>query len=490
MAIHFSKEKVINRIKFENPWWENGKIDTYYGQMKRRAYFKLFFPLLKERSIKRALVMMGPRRVGKTVLLHHAINELLKEEVKAKNICYFSIETPLYNGIGLEELLHLYFEINNKSSSIAIEEEIYIFFDEIQYLKDWEVHLKSLVDSYHHIKFIVSGSAAAALKLKSRESGAGRFTEFVLPPLTFHEYLLLTENEPSIVIEPQADRAVHVEYKKEDIEQLNQYFLDYINFGGYPEVSLSTSIQSDPGRYIRSDIIDKVLMRDLPVLYGISDIQELNSLFTYIAYNSGSEMSLEEISQNAGVAKNTIRKYINYLEAAFLIRIIHRIDQNGKKFKRANFFKVYLTNPSLRSALFTPIEKSDQYMGNMVETAIFSQWQQMNTPNLYYARWKAGEVDVVGLNNKQKPDWCIEVKYSNRFVSQITELKNLRSFCKKHGLNSVLVTTIDIYKKVVANDLIHYFVPASLYCYFIGKNAIEERKRYIEAYVAFSNFID
>ena len=89
--------------------------------------------------------------------------------------------------MALEELIKLFFEItNDKKKSI-----FYIFFDEIQYLKNWEVHLKSLVDSYHNIKFIVSGSAAAALKLKSQESGAGRFTEFALPPLTFHEYLAL-----------------------------------------------------------------------------------------------------------------------------------------------------------------------------------------------------------------------------------------------------------------------------------------------------------
>lgn len=60
-----------------------------------------------------------------------------------------------------------------------------VFFDEIQYLKNWELHLKTMVDTYRDSKFIVSGSAAAALKFKSNESGAGRFTHFLLPPLTF-----------------------------------------------------------------------------------------------------------------------------------------------------------------------------------------------------------------------------------------------------------------------------------------------------------------
>lgn len=272
-------------------------------------------------------------------------------------------------------MVKLFLEITGNSP----KSKCFVFFDEIQYLKNWELHLKSLVDSYHNIKFIVSGSAAAALKLKSNESGAGRFTEFSLPPLTFHEYLSLKNIDSLVQEKVPKNHTGDISYISDDfattdIDKLNEHFIDYINFGGYPEVSLSKSIREDPGRYIRNDIIDKVLLRDLPILYGIEDIQELNSLFTYIAYNSGNEMSLDTISKSSGVAKNTIKKYISYLEAAFLIKIVHRIDNNAKAFQRANFFKIYLTNPSLRCALFSPIKETDAFAGNLVETAIFSQW--------------------------------------------------------------------------------------------------------------------
>ena len=66
-----------------------------------------------------------------------------------------------------------------------------VFYDEIQYLKEWKVSLKSLVDTYLNVKFIASGSAAAELKKRSDESGAGRFSDFNLPPLTFYEYIHL-----------------------------------------------------------------------------------------------------------------------------------------------------------------------------------------------------------------------------------------------------------------------------------------------------------
>lgn len=108
-------------------------------------------------------------------------------------------------------------------------------FDEIQYLKNWEVHLKDLVDSYPLVKFIATGSAAAALKLKIQESGAGRFSDFMLPPLTFCEFLLFTNDDESLidVVESSNNRKA---YTPKDIAALNLRFIDYLNFGGYPEV--------------------------------------------------------------------------------------------------------------------------------------------------------------------------------------------------------------------------------------------------------------
>lgn len=478
MRIQFSKDQIIERIKFENTWWQSMAIDPNFLAMKKREYFYIFSPLVFEKNVKRAVVLMGPRRVGKTVLLFHTIQELINSGIAPTNICYFSVDTPIYNGIGLEELMKFYFEALDIKSAT----ELYIFFDEIQYLKNWETHLKSLVDFYHNIKFIVSGSAAAALKLKSNESGAGRFTEFILPPLTFHEYLSL-KNINNLIIETPAVVKIgklelqRLDYSTSDISTLNKYFVDYINFGGYPEVSLSETIQSDPGRHIKNDIVEKVLLRDLPSLYGIEDIQELNSLFTYIAYNSGNEMSLDNISKSSGVAKNTIKKYITYLEAAFLIKVVNRIDHSGKQFKRANFFKIYLTNPSLRCALFSPLKEDDPFMGNLVETAIFSQWQHADNI-LYYARWEGGEIDIVSLDKaSQKPNWLIEIKWSNRMVDDERELKNIKSFCLLHKIKEPFITTYDINKLFKTEGLDYKFIPASLYCYMVGRNLVQFRKQ-------------
>jgi len=171
-------------------------------------------------------------------------------------------------------------------------------------------------------------------------------------------------------------------------------------------------------------------------------------------------------------------KYLTYLEAAFLIKIIHRIDQNGKRFMRANFFKVYLTNPSLRTALFSPVLKNDVFMGNMVETAFISQYIHTETlsGNLYYAKWKTGEIDIVLLDNKQKPASVLEIKWSNRFAEDPKQLKNLKSFCEKHKIYAPVVSTIDIERVDSSDKTIIQFMPASELCLIIGRNIIKGKK--------------
>jgi hypothetical protein len=459
-------ELIASKMTYENPWWESNKIEPEYDGFKRRLYFDLFFKLVEDLEIKRAVVLMGPRRVGKTVLMHHAIAKLLvTNKVRSNRICFINIENPLYLSMALEELFLLAIKTVGGDPK-----EAYVFFDEIQYLKNWEIHLKVLVDSYPHTKFIVSGSAAAALKLKSSESGAGRFTEFMLPPLTFHEYINL-KNYDNLITETNWhwNKKKSTLFSTNNIAAFNRHFVDYINFGGYPEVIFSEKIKLNLSRYIKNDIIDKVLLRDLPSLYGIQNVQELNSFFTMLVYYTGNELSYESLAQSSGVNKPTIMKYIEYLEAAFLIKVIHRIDDCAKRFQRQNFFKVYLTNPSLRSALFSPLEATDSAIGHMVETAIFSQWLHRESSIPYYARWKDGEVDMVYLGEKDlKPTWAGEIKWSNAPHEYTSEIKNLIGFCQRTKVENAVVTTLDIAAQKGIGGVTVNFLPASVYAYNAG----------------------
>ena len=444
-----------------------------------RLYLDIFYPLVKDLSIQRALILMGPRRVGKTVMLYHSIQRLIDEGVSPQNIIYVSVETPIYNGILLEQLFHLAKQVLGKEDS---REQFYVFFDEIQYLKDWEIDLKSLVDTYHDVKFVASGSAAAALKKSSNESGAGRFTDFNLPPLLFFEYIHLKEYDHLMRQAKMEWNGIESDiYSTIDIDLLNELFFDYINYGGYPEVAFSSRIQADPGQFVRHDIVDKVLLRDLPSLYGISDVQELNSLFTMIAYHSGMEFSYEGLSKESGVKKETIRKYIQYLEVAFLIKVITRTDDTAKRFQRQTTFKIYLTNPSLRCALFEPVKMIDGNVGDMIETAIYSQWIP-RSEHIAYANWKIGrtqgEVDLVGINEAlQKPYWAVEIKWSDRFFDKPAELSSLQYYMEKNHLLQALVTSISQAgdKNMPFGNL--HFIPCACYAYTVGLNTLRQAKR-------------
>ena len=476
------EKQVIGRLKVDNPWWTENEIAKYYSQMRPRLYLDIFYPLVCDTEVRRALILMGPRRVGKTVMLYHTIQRLIDDGVSPQNIIYISVETPIYNKILLEQLFNLAKQALGKADS---KERFYVFFDEIQYLKDWEVNLKSLVDTYHNVKFVASGSAAAELKKRSDESGAGRFTDFNLPPLTFYEYVHLKDyGQLMHPVEMEWSNRTHIVGNATiDIAKVNKLFIDYINYGGYPEVVFSQRIQENPGQFIRHDIIDKVLLRDLPSLYGITDVQELNSLFTMIAYHSGSQFSYEGLSKESGVKKEILRKYIQYLEAAFLVKKIRRADDTAKAYKREVLFKLYLTNPSLRCALFQPIDENDEVIGNMVETAVYAQWIPRNA-NIAYANWnegqkKQGEVDIVGINEaRQKPEWAVEVKWTNKpFANPLSELKSLETFMKNNGLSHAIVTSIsETGKKELPYGCLQ-FMPVACYAYTVGENTLKSTKK-------------
>lgn len=194
---------------------------------------------------------MEPARAGKTVPAVSSGSGYDRKELRSEKIIFITIESPIYNNIGLEQL----FTYAKEATEGNHKEGWTIIFDEIQYCRNWEVHLKSLVDSYRKDKFVASGSAAAALKFAGTESGAGRFTGFMLPPLCFNKYISLKGLDRIII-------PTHIKWKNNisefytssHLNELNRHFIDYINFRGYPEV-----IFSQKTRKIRGDISVRIL---------------------------------------------------------------------------------------------------------------------------------------------------------------------------------------------------------------------------------------
>lgn len=398
----------------------------------------------------------------------------MREGGDPARVLYLSLDAPAYARASLQDLLAIY------ETQIASPEEAdpeLVFFDEVQFMPDWEIELKRLTDSRPDMRIVATGSAASALAKASRESGAGRFTDFLLPPLLFNEYLTLVGLDDLISRDPHAAVARFAaldEINILSVPKLNSAFIRYLNFGGFPEVARSDLKGSELSRFVKSDILDKALLRDLPQLYGITDIQELYHLFSVLAFRTGSEFSLENLSQASRVAKPTIKRYIEYLEAAFLVSRLERIDQNARRFQRAPGFKVHLLNPSLRSALFAPLEADDEDFGSLVESAVFANlWPTPYAREAHYARWEAGEIDFVGLDAaSQKPVWACEVKWSDRHWERTEEIAPILDFAaRKATVENVVLTTRTRVGRRVIRGVAAPFIPASALCWLLGEKA-------------------
>ncbi len=388
-------------------------------------------------------------------------------------MAYVEMDHPLLHGQTLEALVHQIEEATPGGDGPR-----YLFFDEIQSHKDWEKYLKSLVDHRPDLRMLVSGSAAAALKRQSTESGAGRFTDFLLPPLTFSEYLEL-RREPAAIYEETPNS-----YVLENIVQLNGQFVEYVNFGGYPELALSPTVRANPERFVKSDIVDKVLLRDLPQLYGIKDIQELNSLFTLLAFNTAEEVSFEQLSQRSGVGKPTIQKYIEYLEAAFLIKRVFRVDQDGRRYQRERQFKVYLTNSAMFTGLFGAKGPDEPEFGHLVETALFAQRFHEHA-RLNYARWgkEDYEVDLVESSLALTPITALEIKWSDKYVNRPESLKGLMKFTRKNRLPLAWATTRSKFGQTTIDGSQVRQWPAAVLAFHYGVSAVRGRLESFEAQV-------
>ena len=119
--------KIIDRLQFENPWWVTKEIPILYKEMSKRLYFDLFYPFVLETDIRRAVVLMGPRRVGKTVMMFHTIDQLINDGINPQRIFFIGIDNPIYVQLSLQDILDLCLE----SLQIQDLKGTYIFFDEI-----------------------------------------------------------------------------------------------------------------------------------------------------------------------------------------------------------------------------------------------------------------------------------------------------------------------------------------------------------------------
>lgn len=396
-----------------NPWWSSGQVPERLLGYVKRDLFKEIRDLLSNRQI---VSIVGLRRTGKTTLMYQLIDHLLKEDVPKERIMYFSFDKKV-SSIG--DIIETY------KQEIIMEDEIskqsYLFLDEIQKLNDWENKVKLLYDKNLPIKLLLSGSSSLTLKKNSKETLAGRNFVSNLPPLTFKEYLRFS----SISFPEFKD--IKESYQDTRLEE-NKYITEFhrfVNFHGLPEtIGMDEDLTK---KYIRSSLIDQVLYKDIPSNYDIEDPAVIEELLKIIAERPGMLLRFESLASDLSRTRQTISKYIFYLENSFLLKLIYNYSgsfiTSAKKLK-----KVYFSHPCIINTL----KSSRENIGRLVENHIINELDIE-----FFHRRQQKEIDaLIRFDQNILP---VEIKYKQNIKNK--DEQHLRDFMNKEDIKKGLMLT-------------------------------------------------
>ncbi|HMN50247.1 MAG TPA: ATP-binding protein [Ignavibacteriaceae bacterium] len=268
---------------------------------------------LLESKVKpgKVVVLQGARRVGKTFLL--------KEYLKSVNEKYI-----FWNGedFAVHEMLRRRSVQNYKNilGSTAL-----LIIDEAQKVPDIGSILKLIVDSFENLKIIVTGSSAFDIANLTGEPLTGRKYEIVLYPVSENEFLQF-----------------------EKPEERYDNLLQRLVYGNMPEI-INISDPDDKAVYLR-DLVTSYLLKDILAFENIKNSSKMIELLKLIAYQTGNEVSIEELGRQIGMSKNTVEKYLDLLSKVFVIYRLNGFSRNLRKEVVKNS-KWYFFDNGIRNAI-------------------------------------------------------------------------------------------------------------------------------------------
>lgn len=409
-------EQILKVLRAFNPWWMNGQVPQGFLKTYRRFAYYEAMKRLDQTDIRRTVVLTGTRRVGKTTIEYQMIDTLLRRGVSPNQIVFISLDHPMLKLSNFSDILDCYHE------NVWPTQDVYYFFDEIQYASGWDKWLKTIYDMQPDTKCVATGSASPALIKGNTESGAGRWSVIQVPTLSFYEYCaLIGVDVPDLgpEIKPTAFLSLSQRQRTQIMLKLSvvqNHFSRYLQVGGFPELALASS-DLMAQQIMREDVVDKVLKRDLPSLYSIRSATELERIFLYLCSVSSNIVSFSAIAKELdGVSRATVENYIKYLESANLIYLSWPVEMGGRKALKAQP-KIYIADAAIRNAVLMdddmmtdPVE-----LGKVVETAVYKHvaafyYQQATRVGYSRGGPKDKEVDIV-VDYPNIKNILIEVKY-------------------------------------------------------------------------------
>ena len=296
--------------------------------IKRELYMSRIRPFIGGELIK---VVTGIRRSGKSVMLELVKQELLESGVGAEHFISINFEdmrnAHLCNAQSLhEEVLRL---------SSAIQGKVFLFFDEIQEVANWEKCINSLRVALD-CDIYITGSNAKLLSGELATYLGGRYVEFVIYPFSFSEFL-----ELYLPIFPQSS--------------IQQCFQKYLVTGGMPYLS-NLQYADEPSHQYLTDLFNSVMLKDIVKRNKVRDVDLLERILAFVTANVGTTFSATSLSkflksEHRTVAPETILNYIKYCCDAYLFYQVKRQDLQSKQLLATNE-KYYIADHGIREAVF------------------------------------------------------------------------------------------------------------------------------------------
>jgi predicted AAA+ superfamily ATPase len=461
------KEELVAILSQFNPWWRGEKIPDLPPW--RRGVFQELMQWIETPPAQRAVMLSGPRQVGKTTLLLQAIEKLISSGVPPANILYATFDHPVCKLAGLDAVLEAWRELEPKADGPE-----YLFLDEAQFIKNIETWVKHQVDFFKAKRIIFTGSATTLIH-KDLESGVGRWHNLRISTLSFFEYLQIKKiNLPSIppipTISSLFDRTPNEYYRMtEEATALIGHFHEYLIRGGFPQTVLIESITQSQ-KLLREDIIEKVLKRDMTAFFGVRRILELEQMFIFLCMHDGGMQDINTISKDLGIAKATVQHFIALFESTHLVYKLPPFGYGKEVLRGKN--KLYLGDPAIAPAVLMKgktILENASALGQCVETAVIGHlWAHCASNQARFSYWrnqKEKEVDlVVEMGEAIIP---FEVKYQSQ-ITQMRDVQGLADLCsQKPSIKRGYIITKES-KDIGPLQEKYMRIPASLFCYWLG----------------------
>ena len=387
-------------------------------------------PLFSDKII----TLIGVRRCGKTSILYKMIEEL-RESIDIKNIVYINFEDDRLLGTtvnNLDDMIEGYYELYPQKR----DEKIYLFFDEVQNIPQWELFIRRIYDTLN-VQIVITGSSSKLLSSEMATSLRGRTLTYEIFPFSFKEYLRFKN------ITVNLDSSKSLSFIKHSFEE-------YLIHGGFPETIGQDSVIQ---KRILSDYVNLIVYKDLIERYGITNTSLLKHLIKYTFVNMATLVSITKLyndfkSNGFKLGKETLFDYFGYLEEAYAIFSVP-IFRSSVREEQRNPKKIYAIDNGLR-AVYDSSFSSDysKLYENLVFLALRSK-----TNEVYYIKERQ-EIDFYCVIEGEKQLINVSVDISNPDTFE-REIKSLTEGMDFIGVDkSVLITkerdgSISVGEKVV-----------------------------------------